>query len=278
MDIEFVANDYLLAWCLLFKPSVSEDVQKLKEKLYKVHAKKYLAMEKEKVEILKYTEDFIPDDDTIYNIIFETDIFKITKKETEKYRQFLLKEYGQNQKAISATLNDLLRCQVKNKFKILVVHPKLETIEFLKTNPMKNVIWGKSEDLEDGTKTIIRILFTLLKYEIGDFEKENTEIVSAIIDLTISNELYTRITSGSKYEEGLKKLKLLKRQIYPYWLMYLGADREELVSYMMRDRIPFDLDKYPVEKTLRKCDLYGFIEFCCRNQRHIIRLDNLDIV
>ena len=33
--------------------------------------------------------------------------------------------------------------------------------------------------------------------------------------------------------------------------MYLGADREELVSYMMRDQMPFDIDRYPVEKELR---------------------------
>ena len=58
--------------------------------------------------------------------------------------------------------------------------------------------------------------------------------------------------------------------------MYQGADREELVSFMMRDKMPFDIDKYPIEKELRKVDLRGFIDFCCTNQKYIIKLNELD--
>ena len=96
MNIEFVTNDYLLAWYLLFKPSFSEEVQKLKVKLYKNYGKQYMRLEKENVEILKYNNDFIPDDDTIYNIIFDSDVFKQIKKETEHHRQFLMKEWDSN--------------------------------------------------------------------------------------------------------------------------------------------------------------------------------------
>ena len=70
-------------------------------------------------------------------------------------------------------------------------------------------------------------------------------------------------------------MKVLKKQLYPYWLMYMGADREDLVSYMMRDQIAFDFEKYPIEIGLRKVDLYSFIDFCCNNQKYIIRLDNI---
>ena len=57
--------------------------------------------------------------------------------------------------------------------------------------------------------------------------------------------------------------------------MYMGADREDLVSYMMRDQIAFDFEKYPIEIGLRKVDLYSFIDFCGNNQKYIIRLDNI---
>ena len=60
--------------------------------------------------------------------------------------------------------------------------------------------------------------------------------------------------------------------------MYLGCDKEELVSYMMRDQIAFDIDKYTIERGLRKVNIYDFIDFCCRNQKYIIRLDDLNIV
>ncbi len=278
MNVEFVVNDYLLAWNLLFKPSISEDIQMLKERLWKNYSKQYMKMEKENVEILKYTNDFIPDDDTIYNFIFNTDEFKLVKKQTDKYRRFLMRIWDSHQKNIQSTLKELLRFKVENNYQILVVHPYLDNVEYLKKNPKKNIVWGKKEDTEDGLKAIIRILFTLVKYEIGDYQSANREMVSAIIDLLVSNEIYTRLSGFSKYEEGLKKLKLLKRQLYPYWLMYMGADREELVSYMMRDRLPFDIDKYPVEKALREVDLFGFIDFCCTNQKYIIRLNNLETI
>ena len=278
MNIEFVTNDYLLAWYLLFKSSFSEEVQKLKVKLYQNYGKQYMRLEKENVEILKYNNDFIPDDDTIYNIIFESEIFKEIKRETDKHRQFLMKAWDTNQKKIKAILREILRFNIKDEYHILVIHPKLDTVEYMRANPKKNISWGKSDDKDDGIKTIMRVIYTLVKYEIGSFQKENREIVSSIIDLAITNELQTRLTGTSKFNEGFRNLKILKKQIYPYFLMYLGADREDLVSYMMRDQIPFDIDKYPIEKELRSVDLFGFIDFCCRNQKFIIRLNNLDMV
>jgi len=276
MNIEFVTNDYLLAWYLLFKPSFSEEVQQLKVRLYQNYGKQYMNLEKENVEILKYNNDFIPDDDTIYNIIFESDVFKEIKKETDKHRQFLMRTWDTNQKKVNEILKEILRFKFNDIYHIIVIHPKLDTVEYMCANPRKNVSWGKVDDCDDDIKTLMRIIYTLVKYEIGSFQKGNREIISSIIDLAITNELQTRLTKVSKYNEGFKNLKLLKRQLYPYFLMYLGADKEELVSYMMRDQLPFDLDKYPVERELRNVDLFGFIDFCCKNQKYIIRLNNLD--
>ena len=276
MKLQFIVNDYLLAWNLLFRPSVSESVQKLKEKLWMNYSKDYMKLEKENVEILKYTSDFIPDDDTIYNFIFESEEFKTIKKQTEKYRKFLMRIWDSHQKDIAKNLEELLRFKIENNYQIMVIHPYFDNVEFLKKNPKKNIVWGKKEDTEDGLKAIMRILFTVVKYELCDFQGTSAEIVNAVEDLLVTNEIYTRITGISKYREGIKKLSVLKRQIYPYWLMYQGADREDLVSYMMRDQMPFDIDKYPVEKGLRKLDIKGFITFCCDNQKHILRLNELN--
>lgn len=275
MSIDFLTNDYLLAWTLLFKASICEEIQVLKEKLYSTYPKQYMALEKENVEILKYNNDFIPDDDTIYNIVFDSEIFIKIKKETEKHRQFLMMNWDKYKKEINSNLQELLRFDIKEGYHILVVHPLLDTVEFMKNNPKKNICWGKKDDTEDGLKTLMRIIFAIVKYEIGDHQKQNKEIVLAILDLTINNELHTKISKISKYGEGFKNLRILKRQLYPYWLMYMGADKEELVSFMMRDQIAFDFEKYPIEKGLRKVDLYGFIDFCCNNQKYIIRLDHI---
>lgn len=275
MNIDFLTNDYLLAWTLLFKPSICEEIQVLKEKLYSTYPKQYLALEKENIEILKYNDDFIPDDDTIYSIVFDSEIFIKIKKETEKHRQYLMMNWDKYKKEINNDLSELLRFEIKENYHILVVHPALDTVEYMKHNPKKNICWGKKDDTDDGLRALMRIIFTIVKYEIGDHQKQNREIVLAILDLTINNELHTKISKISKYNEGFKNLKVLKRQLYPYWLMYMGADKEELVSYMMRDQIAFDFEKYPIEKGLRKVDLYGFIDFCCNNQKYIIRLDHI---
>ncbi len=276
MNIQFIVNDYLLAWNLLFRPSISEEIQKLKERLYKNYSKEYMKLKNENVEIMKYTNDFIPDDDLIYNFVFESEEFKLVKKQTDKYRRFLMKIWDSHQKVIQSSLKELLRFKVEDNYQILVIHPYFDNVEFLKKNPKKNIAWGKREDTEDGLKAVMRVLFTAIKYELNDYQENNREIVTAIEDLLVTNEIYTRIVGYSKYDEGIKRLKLLKKQLYPYWLMYQGADREELVSYMMRDRMPFDIDKYPIEKGLRKIDLKEFIDFCCNNQKYIIKLNELD--
>ncbi len=274
MDIEFVINDYLLAWYLLFKPSFCEEVQELKEKLWNAYRTQYTNMQKENIEILKYNKDFIPDDDTLYNLVFESKIFVSLKNETEKLKHRLLEVWDKNSKNISSCVKEILRLEKIQKYTILLVSPKIDVIEYVKSNPKKNISWGKS-GIDDVLEILVNIIYMIIRCEIGDFQKENKEITTAIIDLAITNELYTRISGISKYSLGNRKLKLLRRQIYPYWLMYLGCDREELVTYMMRDQIAFDIDKYTIEKGLKKVDLYGFIDFCCKNQKYIIRLDDL---
>ena len=275
MNIQFLTNDYILAWMLLFKGSISEEIQALKEKIYNTYPKKYMAMQKENVEILKYNKDFIPDDDTIYNIIFESETFLSLKKETEKHRLFLMSSWDKYKKEIRSNLKELIRFDIKDSYNILVVHPLLDTIEYIKKNPKKNICWGKKDDCDDSIRCLMRIIFTIIRIEISEKEAKDKEITLSILDLAINNELHTRITGISKYNEGFRNLRILKRQLYPYWLMYMGAGREELVSYMMRDQIAFDFDKYPIEVGLRKVDLKGFIDFCSNNQKYLIRLDNI---
>lgn len=277
MNVNFIVNDYVLAWNLLFRPSISKEIQILKTRLYTNYSEQYMKLEKENVEMLKYTKDFIPDDDTIYNFVISSEEFQKVKRETNKYRLFLMKIWDTNQRQISKELEELMKFKIENEYTILVIHPHFDNIEYLVKNPKKNIVWGKREDMNDGLKAIIRILFIVLKYEMSDANPENKEMVQSILDLIVSNEIYTRITGKSKYDEGLKKYKLLKRQIYPYFLMYQGCDHEAMVSYMMRDKLAFDIDKYPINEDLEELDLYGFIDFCCENQRDIIRLEDLDL-
>ena len=48
-----------------------------------------------------------------------------------------------------------------------------------------------------------------------------------------------------------------------------------MVSRMMEDRIAFDLDHYPIDKNMKKMSLTRFIDFCIKNNKHILKLGNV---
>ena len=102
------------------------------------------------------------------------------------------------------------------------------------------------------------------------------EIVNAVVELAVINEIARKVNGQDAYELGDKTLKLIKRQIYPFWLMYLGYDNKEaLLDRMIEDKIAFDIDHYPIDKNMKKMNLFEFIQFCIRNNRHILKLGNV---
>ena len=75
----------------------------------------------------------------------------------------------------------------------------------------------------------------------------------------------------------------MKKAITEKGFLFKGINELEhincksFINYFSTLKIAFDLDKYTIERGLKTVDLYGFIDFCCNNQRYIIRLDNLGI-
>lgn len=276
MKINFEINDYLLAWNLLYGASISPKVHAFKEKLWSNYKKQYSKGIKDKEEMLCDTKNYIPDDDTLYNLVFDNGIYDTIRDETEKYRQDMLKIWDENKKNISKYLKEIVRFPIKDNYNVLILHPKMDTL--LTVPKINNIGWGFRNNLDNPILTITNLIYTLLSYELKDFNKEYKEIVQAILELAIHNELYTRLSGKSNHLAGDKSLSFLKKKIYPYWLMYLGCDKEDMINYMMRDQTAFEIDHYTVEKQLRKIDLYEFIKFCIKNQKHILRINNLEII
>ena len=85
-----------------------------------------------------------------------------------------------------------------------------------------------------------------------------------------------KISNLNTYEHGDKTLRIIKRQIYPFWLMYLGYDtKEDLLNRMIEDKIVFDASKYPIDKNIKKINIEEFISFCIKNNKHILKLGNV---
>ena len=279
MNLNFVLNDYVLIWNLLFNASISSNVQEFKQKLWKNYRHSYNALYKEEEHILKDPKNYIPDDDTIFDMVRGSDIYKEIREETEKYRLDLLHTWDKLKKDLSTNLKDILRFDIK-LYHVLVVDKKIDIIGMTipKSRRVNTITWGNRSDSDDYILAIINIIEHIVRKELINYQEEYKDIVDAIIELAIDNELTSRILKKSVYLRGDNSLKFLKRQLYPYFLMYLGYSKEEILNRMLADKIVFELDKYTFERQLATVDLKAFIDFCIKNQRHILKINELEII
>ena len=140
MRLHFSTNDYLLTWNLLFGSSFSEAVHTFKQKLYTTHRRHYNNISKDKEEMLQDIKNFIPDNDTLYNLVFETDLFSKLKEDTENHRLELLKIWDQNKKELNQTVKEVLKFPLKEDYNIVVLHPIMDSV--LITKGYNTIGWG----------------------------------------------------------------------------------------------------------------------------------------
>ena len=279
MNLNFVLNDYVLIWNLLFSASISSNIQMFKQKLWKNYRHSYNDLFKEEEHILKDPKNYIPDDDTIFDMVKASDIYKEIREDTEKYRLELLHTWDKIKKDLNKNLKEILRFDIK-LYHVLVVDKKLDVIgmKIPKSRRVNTITWGNRVDSDNYTLAIINIIEHIVRKELANYKSEYKDIVDAIIELAIDNELTSRTLKKSVYLRGDSSLKYLKRQLYPYFLMYLGYSKEEILNRMMEDKIIFELDKYTFERQLATVDLKTFINFCIKNQKHILKIKELEII
>lgn len=277
MNLKFIVNDYILIWYLLFHQSISLELNGYKQKIWKNYYKEYSSLEKEKVLILEDPKNYIPTDDTIYEIMREFSGYDEIYRITEQYKMDIIRIWDEYNNKINKELTNIMRFEIKPYY-MLLVNPELNVIDLSSSeeNKIHTIVYGKRLEKSD-VQNILEIVYSVLKKELKNFNREYQDIVEAVLELAILNELGTRLTGKSHYLIGNSKYKMLKRQIYPYFLMYLGIDRDDLPAYMRRDGIVFDIKNYTNEIQLRKIDLKEFITFCINNQKVILRLDRLGI-
>ena len=279
MNLNFVLNDYVLIWNLLFGASISSNIQGFKQKLWKNYRHSYNDLYKEEELILKDPKNYIPADDTIFDMVKASDIYKEIREDTEKYRLELLHTWDKIKKDLNKNLKEILRFDIK-LYHVLIVDKKLDVIgmNIPKSKRVNTITWGNRVDSDNYTLAIINIIEHIVRKELATYKSEYKDIVDAIIELAIDNELTSRTLNKSVYLRGDSSLKYLKRQLYPYFLMYLGYSKEEILNRMMEDKIIFELDKYTFERGLATVDLKTFINFCIKNQKHILKIKELEII
>ncbi len=275
MNLKFMINDYILIWNLLFQASVSESIYKLKQKLWSNYKDEYNDTYKEKVTMLKDPKNFIPSNDLIYNIMLQDKEYAKEKKQAEKYRLEIMSLWDKKKKTTNKLLDEIIRKEIP-EIDIYVVNKEINIIDttgFTKDN--KSLIIGKEITKNDPNEIILALLMNILDKEIKNYTIDTEIFKKAILELAILNEYNSNLIGRSCYLTGTPSLSSLKRDIYPYWLMYLGVPKDEFLNRMMRDNIAFETSKYPYEKELAKLNIEEFIEFCIRNKKHIVKLEKL---
>ena len=276
MNIEVIVNDYLLAWYLLYGASISKEIDKFKRGLYTKYRKEYNLCYKDRNEIIKYGKDFIPDNDIIYNAVLDSALFKSLKKETVRHKMHIEKIMSQSNKEIESYVNGILKFPFPKTVHIYIVHPRLEVTEYVKD--FNTLVWGSEKDKYDIlTIMILSITKSILYVEHND--SIYNELLAAILELSIINEIGDRMGNKNAYSLGDTNISLIRLQIYPYWLMYLGYDdKEAILNRMITDRIAFDITKYDIDKSLKKLSLKQFLEYCYKNRNKILSLSNIKLI
>lgn len=274
MNTKFIVNDYALIWNLLFQASISENIYKIKQKLWDTYRTEYNITFRDKLAIMKDPKNFIPTDDTVYNIVLENKDFEKIKKQTEKYRLELMRIWDKNKKETYNLYEKIIRKKIPNHT-IFVVSKELNIIE----HPDEGcLVLAKEIDKKEPLKILLDINLEIINNNIKAYKGEANNFKNAIIELAVLNEYATKLLKRSCYLSGNPNLLALKRWLYPYWLMYLGVPKEDFQSYMMRDKIAFDAEKYAYEKELKKMSIEEFIDFCVRNSRYIVRTNMEEII
>ena len=267
MNTKFIVNDYILIWNLLFGASISEPMYKLKQKIWDTYKNEYNSTFKDKLEILKDYKNFIPNNDTVYNIILDNKDYEKLKKQAETLRIELMQVWDKNKKETDYLMKNIIRKKIPN-YKMFVVNKELNIVD----HPLEGVlIVGREVNKKEPLKVLLEMNMVIVKNNVKRYKDEYEKFKKVILELAVLNEYGTRILKRSCYHLGSPTLQSLKRWLYPYWLMYLGVPKEEFYNYMTRDKIAFDADKYAYEKELKRMDIEEFTEFCIRNQRYIIR-------
>ena len=267
MKINFITNNYLLIWNLLYGPSISMKMHMFKQKLWLIYKKEYKKIENDKDEILSDYKNFIPDDNTIYDLIEDSSVFPVLIKDVEHHRIKLMKEWDLIKRKVNKELSNILRIE-NDTYQVIVLHPSMESE--LSSFNAKSIGWGKKADLEDSFVTILKMITLILKEKVHYQDNTDEDIKNAILELAVENEVYTRMRESNYFGKN-QELLSIKKDLYPYFLMYLGINLEDTTPYMMRDNMAFDIEKYTNEIQLRNLDIFEFIDFVVRNKKLLLK-------
>jgi len=156
-------------------------------------------------------------------------------KETEKYRNWLEKEWGKKEGKALNELEKIIKIPLpKKKISVYVTHPKLKNgMAINKTT----IVWGHKEDWPN--YSIIYLCHEILHTILWDYA---SDITHAIIELATDQELRTRLTGRGEYFKegkfnvGHTDLRKFIERLLPRWRKYLNKPKQNLKDFIQKNR------------------------------------------
>lgn len=156
-------------------------------------------------------------------------------KETEKYRNWLEKEWNKKGQQALNELKQIIKILLPNKtISVYVTHPKLrngmsvnETI----------IVWGHPEDwLNYSVVYLCHEIMHILFWDI------KSSVSHAIIELATDNELRIRLNKRGKYfkegkfDIGHNKLRKIEQKLIPWWNKYLKDPKINIKQFVQKQK------------------------------------------
>lgn len=259
MNLKFVLNEYILMWNLLFRKSLSKPLNEKKQKIWLNYKRHYSELQTERINILEDPQNYIPNDDTIYNIMREDSEYKESVKYTSKYKFTINRVFDIEKNKILEECRNITRLEIDD-YLVLIVDPRLKIVEY-EEFLSKVICYGKAlPDLD----SLFDIIYNIYKKEILEYFKDdinNKCIIDIVLEFLLC-EIRRRVTDSGSYVLDDSKLKT---KIYLGFLMYLGVRMEEIDKYLPNDGINIDkeiLVGLDDNRYLYKKNLYVFIKYC----------------
>jgi hypothetical protein len=154
-------------------------------------------------------------------------------KETEKYKNWLEKEWGEKGQDALNELKKITKIQLPNRtISVYITHPKLNNGMTINT---KTITWGHSEDWEN--YSIVYLCHEIMHIVLWN---SKSSVSHAAIELATDNELRIKLNKRGeyfregKYDIGHNKLKEVEQKLFPRWKKYLKDPKTNIKQFIQK--------------------------------------------
>ncbi len=205
-------------------------------------------------------------DKNIINELKQQDFFKNIIKQSEENCTRISNMWNKSCDKINSFLKKILKEEFGLNMTAYIISPKLKVGRNIHDNKF---IWGHSDGLRDNSYDLVYLVHESLH---SFFPRNN--LTHAIIENISDVELARYLNNSLDHYDYHPHTQSEHIKIYPFWNLYLGLTKQEILKRQEFDKIKYDIDIY--EKYREEMSKLNITEFYERmaNITSNIKYDN----